>query len=106
MPNHDHKIQIYINEQLKEKVQKKAESSGVSLSKYVSRILESHMEFGCNNESFQETFQRFELRNKATLNTILGHVYDQENYKNNLADLKELISEINTTVEQKIDSIK
>ena len=106
MSSLDQKIQIYISEKLKKEIQQKAEMGGVSLSKYVSRILEDHMAYGRNDESFQEIFQRFELRNKATLNMILGHVYDQENYKKNIADLKDAIAAINKTVEERIGSLK
>lgn len=65
------RIECYVSDSAKEKLTKLADKKSVALSKYISQVLESHLDDGENQSVFQKKVM-------TTLFEILSCVYNSD----------------------------
>jgi len=98
MESTNSKIQIYLDKKPGGEIKARAEKSSLSISKYVARVLENHVNNGSENELFQ-------IKTQAILAQILSSVYDYDAVNANADEVKGLLQKIEEKAKQKIDDL-
>ena len=88
------RIECYIDDNLKDSLKEKASEEKISLSKYVTKVLEDHLEK--NEEAFNHT------KTHTLLAHIFSCVYDKDIHKLNAEKIKEMVHLIDEDVRKKI----
>ncbi len=78
------RVECYIPDEVKEKLTVLAKKNGYSISKYISHLVENHLEGRTEQQLFQ-------LKTQAMLANILSSVYDAGIIKTNADEVKSLI---------------
>ena len=89
------RIECYIEDNTKSDLKERASKQGLSLSKYVSKILSDHV-----NSHDVDAF------NHTKTHTLLAHifscVYDESFHKNNAETIRDMLKDIDSDVKDKV----
>ena len=89
------RIECYVSDSAKEKLAKLADKKSVALSKYISQVLESHLNDGENQSVFQKKVM-------TTLFEILSCVYNSDAQSANHENVASLMRDIKKQCEESV----
>ena len=93
------RIECYLSDGTKEKLAELAKENGDSISKYIGRIVENHLESKAEQLTFQTKIQ-------AILANILSSVYDKDIIKTNTEEVKSLLKMIDDKAREKSNLVE
>ena len=102
MANHENRVQAYLNDTFLEEIKERAEKNGISLSKYITRVLEDHMSPNAEEESISLSLKKMELTNKAMFSLVIGSTHNQDLCIKNKPTTKEILAAVEAGVAKKM----
>lgn len=89
------RVECYVDNNIKDALKENASGQGLSLSKYVSKILSEFVEIG-DEEAFNHT------KTHTLLAHIFSCVYDESFHKKNAETIRSMLKAIDLDVEKKL----